>query len=79
MIQGNGNKQDTDKHLLDKLSVGAVSCWRYFSSGYPKWNTKIELMWNDKTEDSMIWSKPNVEQIDFDIDCRPMKWRYACS
>ncbi len=25
MIQNNGNKQDTDKHLLDKLNVGAVS------------------------------------------------------
>jgi hypothetical protein len=24
MIQENGSQQDTDKHLLDKLSVGAV-------------------------------------------------------
>ena len=51
--------------------------WRYFSSGYPRWNTKIKLIWSDKTGDSMMWSKPNVEQIDFDIDCKPLKWRYA--
>jgi hypothetical protein len=25
MMQENGSQQDTDKHLLDKLSVGAVS------------------------------------------------------
>jgi len=30
MIQENGNQQDTDKHLLDKLSIGAVMHWHGF-------------------------------------------------
>lgn len=29
MKQKNGNQQDTDKHLHDKLSVGAVGCNHY--------------------------------------------------
>jgi len=29
MIQENGNKQDTDKHLLNKFNVGAVGCIYY--------------------------------------------------
>jgi hypothetical protein len=29
MKQENENQQDTDKHLLDKLSVGAVGCNYY--------------------------------------------------
>lgn len=27
MKQNIDNKQNTNKHLLDKLSVGAVTCW----------------------------------------------------
>lgn len=29
MMQNIENKQDTNKHLLDKLNIGAVSC-RFF-------------------------------------------------
>lgn len=78
MIQNIDNKQDTSKHLLDKLSVGAVRGWRYFSSQYPKWNSNLEIVWSDGTEDIFNWTKPNAEQLDFDIDCKPIKWRYAC-
>ena len=56
---------------------GAVIGWRYFSSQYPKWNSNLEIVWSDGTEDVIKWTKPNAEQIDFDIDCKPIKWRYA--
>jgi len=56
----------------------AVSGWRYFSSQKPKLNSDLEIVWSDGTEDIFRWIKPNIEQIDFDIDCRPIKWRYAC-
>jgi len=60
------------------LREGVVSGWRYFSSQYPKWNSNLEIVWADGTEDIFNWTKPNAEQIDFDIDCKPIKWRYAC-
>jgi len=78
MEQNIDNKQDIEKHLLDKLSVGVVSGWRYFSSQNPKWNSSLIIVWSDGTEDTFKWTKPNAEQIDFDIDCKPVKWRYAC-
>ena len=55
-----------------------VSGWRYFSSQTPKMNSDLEIVWSDGTEDIFMWTKPNIEQIDFDIDCHPIKWRYAC-
>jgi hypothetical protein len=78
MAQNIDNKQDARTHLLGKLSVGAVSGWRYFSSQKPKLNSDLEIVWSDGTEDIFRWIKPNIEQLDFDIDCRPIKWRYAC-
>ena len=66
--------EDYDK----KKSLSFVSGWRYFSSQKPKLNSDLEIVWSDGTEDIFRWIKPNIEQIDFDIDCRPIKWRYAC-
>lgn len=64
--------------VQEQLRIGAVSGWRYFSSQYPKWNSNLEIVWSDGTEDIFNWTKPNAEQLDFDIDCKPIKWRYAC-
>lgn len=63
---------------VKKFRIGAVSGWRYFSSQYPKWNSNLEIVWSDGTEDIFNWTKQNAEQLDFDIDCKPIKWRYAC-
>ena len=72
------NKKLSNEAETPALNKGAVSGWRYFSSQKPKLNSDLEIVWSDGTEDIFRWIKPNIEQIDFDIDCRPIKWRYAC-
>lgn len=50
--------------------------WCYFSSSRPKWNSKIKVIWSDGTEDMIHWTKYNTKNIDFDLSCRPLKWKY---
>lgn len=53
-----------------------ANCWRAFDK-MPKWDVYVDIIWADGTEDKLYWSKTNVEQIDFDVDCKPIKWRYT--